>query len=163
MAPRIRAEDPVLPEGNRECLLLKLEGSDIRHLHFICSFRVIKGAVDIFGAVYTPALTYSTFVIPSWTGSLCMRVASLTPSICSIVGADEMCPECNAYCGGKGEGKGESLLCNQIKSFNQIQPTSGSIIAFRDVSTAFGRVRTREMVGLKSAFTHSMIDDIPTW
>lgn len=172
MLPRIRADDAALPYGNQGCLLLRLRPSDVRYLHYLISFRVIRGTIEIFGAIYGPSLEYETVVIPPWNGSLLLRVADLSSIISNHTSVGEVpnqrtqCPACHGCCGSIG-----SDLCQklQILDWNDKEsPTSNyegtiAIVAFKDVVTAFGRVRAREMVGISSAFHSIMVDNVPEW
>lgn len=178
-------------------LVVKLRGSEVRHLHYLASFRVLRGAAEIFGAVFVPSPKYVTVVAPSWSGSLTIRAAHLTSiknrgnnnnveennnheheesgyqcgnshnsleEVCGSCHCDvtEWSSHCQGHhsCGRCSDCNCHNCSCN-CKCYND---EAEAIIEFKgSVDTAFGNVRSSDMVGLHCAFDSAMVDDVPAW
>lgn len=153
----VETEDPLLSNyEDQNYFLLKLKWPDIWHLHYLVSFRVLQGAVEIFGAVYIPALQCTTVVIPPWSGSFQLRVARLA-TIINATPDSPRCLECGVHCGDTG-----SQLCQQVQQLGA-GSSDEAIVAFKDTRTAFGKVRSSDVIRLHCAFAATMIDETPIW
>lgn len=177
MLPHIKVDDPTLTGPPQKCFLLKLKNTDTCYFHYLTSFRVIKGALEIFGAIYSPSLNYQTLVLPPWGGSLRARAASLvrvTDTPCQDIpeaNCEESsyftsstieCARCHSCCG-----QSESAFCQQVAILNANDVSNDDnqevILVLKSIDTVFGKVCSHEMISSCPAFTSVLIDDLPEW
>lgn len=151
---RVTVEDPL--NCDKPCTLFCLNENlkNSVYLHYVVSFRVITGYVEIFGGLFGPSTQYKTIVAPSWFGCYALNAASVIDENLEV---SVSCAVCGGSCGAPG-----SALCQNVTCLRR-KGSYCAIVAFKDTETAFGECAASHFVTESPAFHCLTSQDNVEW